>query len=383
MTNFMNADGSGLMGGLNPQGSGQALQVDSYGNLKTASGSSAALDGGANVSLTPEVLYLYNNGAPGNNNFDRKRELQGKGILFNDVLAGATVGSTSLTLSAVTGLVAAAPILLVGGGVVEIVYASSSYVPGSNPVTLQTGQVYANHTGAFWDVYAPQGPLLNGLLATGIEPVANVIIDPNAGNYYIGRAASQDGCSGSNIPLASPALFNGSSLDRAIGVNGVASVQSWVRQLALQGHAYSAHNGLQTSATGTNDYPLSIFNPAASGKSILIYSIRAMAASAVSSSITARLKFTTTDPAYGSAATVSNQKAGGAASSIASNCTFVTTNTAPTSPSAQVEIANGPLELLQNDQIIVLPAGSSNGITLLLETYAAGAYSIGVKYVEF
>ena len=171
--------------------------------------------------------------------------------------------------------------------------------------------------------------------------MANVIIDPNAGNYYIGRAASQDGCSGSNIPLASPALFNGSSLDRAIGINGVASVQSWVRQIALQGHAYSVHNGLPTSATGTNDYPLSIFNPAASGKNILIYSLRIMAASAASNSITARLKFTTTDPAYGSAATVSNQKAGGAASTIVASCTFATANTTLISPFAQVDIANG------------------------------------------
>jgi hypothetical protein len=379
----MNADGSGLMGGLNPQGSGQAFQVDGNGHLLTVPGSSAALDGAANVSLTPDVPYLYNNGAPGNNNFDRLRELQGKGIIFNSISAGATVGSTSLTLSAVSGLVAGAPILLVGGGVVEVVYASTSYVPGSNPVTLQTAQVYAGHTGAFWDIYAPQGPLLNGLLATGIAPVANVVIDPNAGNYYIGRAASQDGCSGSNIPLASPALFNGSSLDRAVGINGVTSVQDWTRQLTLQGHAYTAHNGLQTSATGTNDYPLSIFNPSASGKTILIYSLRIMAATAVANSITARLKFTTTDPAYSSSATVSNLKAGVSASAIAASCTYVTANTTPVAPFAQIDSANGPFELLQNEQIIVLPAGAANGITLLLETYAAGSYSISAKYVEF
>ena len=383
MTNFMNADGSGLMGGLGPQGSGQAFRVDSNGNMLTTPGSSAALDGGTNVAMTPGVSYLYNNGAPGSNSFDRQRELQGKGIIFNAINAGATAGSSSLTLTAVTGLVAGAPILLVGGGVVEVVYAASSYVPGSNPVTLQTAQVYANHTGAFWDIYAPQGPLLNGLLATGIEPVANVIIDPNAGNYYIGRAASQDNCSGSNIPLASPALFNGSSLDRAIGINGVPSVQSWVRQLALQGHAYNVHNGLQTSATGTNDYPLSIFNPSTSGKTILIYSLRVTAGSATASSIAARLKFTSSDPAYSSSATVSNLKAGAAASAIASSCTYVTTTTSPVAPFAQIDIANGPLELLQNDQIIVLPSGTSNGITLLLETYAAASYSISGKYVEF
>ncbi|GCE21611.1 hypothetical protein [Dictyobacter kobayashii] len=383
MTSFMNADGSGLVGGLSPSGSGQALQVDGSGNLKTTPASSASLDGGVGQAFTPEVVYLFNNGAPGSNSFDRKRELQGKGIIFNNITAGGGVGSTSLTLSSVAGLIAGAPILLVGGGYTEVVYVASNYVPGSNPVSLQSAIVYASHTGAFWDGYAPQGPLLNGLLATGIDPVASVIIDPNAGNYYLVRAASQDNCSGSNIPLSSPALFNGSSLDRAVGINGVPSVQNWVRQLTLQGHAYSVHSGLQSAAAGTNDYPLSLFNPAGSGKSILVYSLRVAASNAATNAINARLKLTTSDPAYGSQATVSNQKAGGAASAIASSCTYTTTSTTPTAPFAMVDIGNGPLELLQNEQCVYLPAGSANGLTLTLETSAAGSYIISMKYVEF
>ena len=123
------------------------------------------------------------------------------------------------------GLLPGTPILLVGGGYTEVVYAATNYVAGNNPVPLQSGIVYAGHTGAFWDVYAPQGPQLGGLLATGIDAVANVIIDPYAGNYYIVRSASQDGCSGSNIPLSNPALYNGDTLDRAVGINGVASVR--------------------------------------------------------------------------------------------------------------------------------------------------------------
>ncbi|WP_126598559.1 hypothetical protein [Dictyobacter aurantiacus] len=380
MTNFMNADGSGLVGGLNPAGNGQALQVDGGGNLKTVPAGSALLDGGVGQAFAPGVAYLFNNGAPGNNNFDRKRELQGKGIIFNNVSAGAGVGSTSLTLSSVAGLIAGAPILLVGGGYTEVVYVASSYVPGSNPVSLQSGIVYANHTGAFWDGYAPQGPQLNGLLATGIDPVASVIIDPNAGNYYLTRAASQDGCSGSNIPLSSPAIFNGTSLDRAVGINGVPSVQNWVRQLTLQGHAYCAHTGLQSAGSGTNDYPLSLFNPAASGKNILVYSLR-VAASA--GGINARVKMTGSDPAYGSAATVSNQKAGGSASAIAASCTYSTSSTAPTGPFALADIGSGALELLQNEQCLLLPAGSSNGLTLTLETSAAGSYVSSIKYVEY
>lgn len=380
MTNFMNADGSGLVGGLNPVGGGQALRVDGSGNLKTTPAGSALLDGGGGQAFTPGVEYLFNNGAPGNNNFDRKRELQGKGIIFNDVNAGADVGSTSITLSSVAGLIAGAPILLVGGGYTEVVYVAGSYVPGSNPVSLQSGIVYANHTGAFWDGYAPQGPQLNGLLATGIDPVASVIIDPNAGNYYLTRAASQDNCSGSNIPLSSPAIFNGMSLDRAVGINGVTSVQNWVRQLTLQGYAYCAHSGLQSAGSGTNDYPLSLFNPAVSGKNILVYSLRVAASSGV---VNARVKLTGSDPAYGSQATVSNQQAGGPSSAIAASCSYTTTSTTPTGPFALVDIGSAALELLQNEQCIFLPAGSSNGLTLTLETSAAGSYVSSIKYVEY
>ncbi|GCE28803.1 hypothetical protein KDA_42870 [Dictyobacter alpinus] len=383
MTNFVNADGSGLIGGLDPQGLGAALRVDAAGSLRVAPAGGVGLDGGAGQAMMPGVPYLFNNGAPGANSFDRKRELQGKGIVFNNISAGAGVGSTSLTLTSVTGLIAGAPILLVGGGYTEVIYVAAGYTPGNNPVPLQSGIVYANHTGAFWDGYAPQGPLLNGLLATGIDPVANVIIDPNAGNYYLVRAASQDNCQGSNIPLGSLALFNGTSLDRAVGVNGVPSVQNWVRQLALQGRAYCVHGGLQSSAAGTNNYPLSLFNPAASGKNILIYSLRLVASTASASSITARLKMTTSDPVYSSSATVSNQKAGGAASAIATNCTYTSSSTTPTAPYVLLDIANGPIELLQNEQIIYLPAGSANGITLFLETYAAGSYAISIKYAEF
>jgi hypothetical protein len=383
MAEFMNADGSALVGALQPGGVGQALQVDAQGNLKTTSGSGASLDGASGAGMTPEALYLYNNGGPGNNNFDRKRELQGKGIIFNNISAGASVGSTSLTLAGVNGLLPGTPILLVGGGYTEVVYAATNYVAGNNTVPLQSGLVYAGHTGAFWDVYAPQGPQLGGLLATGIDAVANVIIDPYAGNYYIVRSASQDGCSGSNIPLSNPALYNGSTLDRAVGINGVASVQDWVRQLTWQGHAYSAHSGLQSSATGTNDYALSIFNPAASGKTIVLYGLHVAASSAATNTITAKLKYTTSDPAYGSAATVSNQRAGGSSSAIASNCTLTTSNTVNSGPYCQSEISNSAAELLTNNAIIVLPAGTSNGLTIFLETYATGTYSITARYIEY
>jgi hypothetical protein len=42
MSNFVNADGSALIGALNPTNIGQALQVDAVGNLKVTSGGGGA-----------------------------------------------------------------------------------------------------------------------------------------------------------------------------------------------------------------------------------------------------------------------------------------------------------------------------------------------------
>ena len=56
MAEFMNADGSALVGALQPGGVGQALQVDAQGNLKTTSGSGASLDGASGAGMTPEAL---------------------------------------------------------------------------------------------------------------------------------------------------------------------------------------------------------------------------------------------------------------------------------------------------------------------------------------
>lgn len=379
MGGYINADGSALVGGLASNGSGMALQVDGAGNLKTTVGTGVGQDGSNGAGIVAETPYLFNNGGPGNNNFDRKRELQGKGIIFNTISGGASVGSQSLILAAAGGLLPGTPLLLVGGGYTETVYVAANYVSGNTTVPLQSGIVYAGHTGVFWDVYAPQGPQLGGLLATGIDPVANVIIDPNAGNYYIVRSASQDGCVGSNIPLASPALYNGSTLDRASGINGVQSTQDWIRQLTWQGHAYCAHSGLQSAATGTNDYALSIFNPAASGKNVMLYAIHV----AANVPFIAKVKATTSDPAYGSAAVVSNQRAGGGASAIASNCTCATSNTSNSGPYLQSEIASSPAELLTNERVLLLPAGSSNGISVFVETTGSGTYSITAHYIEY
>ena len=179
--------------------------------------------------------------------------------------------------------------------------------------------------------------------------------------------------------------LNPSGSGQALLVDGSGNlqVQDWGRMLTLQGRAYSGTTGLLNSTTGTNNYPLSIFNPVGSGKNILIYALHVSSGTSSANSISVFMQSTTSNPAYATTANVINSKLGGAASAIASSCTFTTTSQTLAGPYMQVEVSTGPIELLLNGAAILLPAGSANGITVFLQTYAAGFNTITARWLEF
>jgi hypothetical protein len=168
-----------------------------------------------------------------------------------------------------------------------------------------------------------------------------------------------------------------------LDASGNLQVQDWQRQLAQQGKVFIGGTGLLSSGTGANTYGLSIFNPANSGKTILIYSVRASSGTASSNSISLLLQATSSNPAYSNAATVSNVRGGGAASAIASTCTFSSSSLSISPPYMQVEISTGPIDALSNGGYIVLPASSANGLLVLLQTYASGLNNITARWLEF
>src|SRR6476646_2194129 len=47
-----------------------------------------------------------------------------------------------------------------------------------------------------------------------------------------------------------------------------------IRVWIANGQGFSASTGILNSASGTNNYPLSVFNPNNSGKSVLLYSVQ-------------------------------------------------------------------------------------------------------------
>lgn len=185
----------------------------------------------------------------------------------------------------------------------------------------------------------------------------------------VGQALRTDG--GGNLKVA---LAN--------SVSAPTITEDQIRAWIVNGQGFTGSTGMMNSATGTNNNPLCVFNPAGSGKNILIYSLSISSGTAGATGMSVLLTYVTADPVYGSAAVVVNARCGGVASAIASSCTFTTINQS-VSGTIQFVSSNSPVELLTNGSMVLLPAGSANGVTVFLQTYAAGIGNITAKWIEF
>ncbi len=186
-------------------------------------------------------------------------------------------------------------------------------------------------------------------------------------------------------------IINGLGLDAAgnlkvtSGGNPVTNptlTSDQIRAWIANGQGFSASTGILSSAAGTNNYPLSVFNPSTSGKSILIYSIQV---SNGSGGLTALLQLVTSNPAFANQIIPINMKAGGPNSALpAAAITAATTNQAIAAPYEQVvTLASTAMELLTNGAAILLPNGSNNGLVAYIQTYSAAINSILMRWVEY
>ena len=191
--------------------------------------------------------------------------------------------------------------------------------------------------------------------------------------------------------LTPSGIINGMNLDAAGNlkvspggnpVTNPAITEDQIRAWIANGQGFSASTGILNSAAGTNNYPLSIFNPNNSGKSILLYSIQV---SNGSGGMTALLQLVTSNPAFANQITPINMKAGGPNLVLpAAAITAATTNQAIATPYEQVvTLASATLELLTNGAAILLPNGSNNGLVAYVQTYAAAINSILMRWIEF
>jgi hypothetical protein len=135
-----------------------------------------------------------------------------------------------------------------------------------------------------------------------------------------------------------------------------------------------------SSGAGTNNYAVSIFNPANNTKNLFVYSVLVTNGSGGQ---TAVLTLGTTDTAFTQTNPI-NSKAGGPASSIQATSRIATTNQAIAGTIRQVlTVASASFEMLPNGDGILLPAGSANSFTAYIQTFAAGVNSAILKWVEY
>lgn len=167
----------------------------------------------------------------------------------------------------------------------------------------------------------------------------------------------------------------------ALAISNPVMIETNIQNAIRNGQGYAATTGSLTSTSG-NAFPLSIFNPSGSGKNILIFSLKV---SATGGQFTLDTRAKTTDPAFSTALTPVNLKIGGSASVLTSSVTTVNSN--QTISGTQIEydmvLGNTSYELLTNGDVILLPNGSAEGLTLYLVTGASGNYVLNAKWIEF
>jgi len=166
-----------------------------------------------------------------------------------------------------------------------------------------------------------------------------------------------------------------------INSDGSALVEMNTQTMARNAQVFSATT-TRVLAAGALTTGASLFNPANSGKTILIFSIKM---GLNNNLIAGHATLTTSDPALGTTMTVANMKAGGATSAIASTLSYV--NGAATQSGTVFDffqaVAGDFRELLSNFKVIVLPAGAANGVAVFPSIPASGYWVVTFTYAEY
>lgn len=278
MTGYLNNDGSALVGGQKPSGQGQALQVDTAGNLLV----NVAAGGGGSGS----VVNIADPTTPAN-----KLAVDGSGKI------GLNNFPTSINIADPT-------------------------TPANKIAVDASGRVGLNNF-----------PALQAVNLTQVNSVAHSLSNP---------VFTED------------------------------QIRAWI----INGQSYSATTSKQTAA-GAINAGFSLFNPAASGKVVLLYSLKFMIGNTSFNTLT----LTTTDPAFGSSLTITNNRAGAAGSSVVS-ATFTNTNmtTTGTTNDTVGGATNVLTQVFFNGDLLVLPAG--NGAAFYLNISGANSWAVSADWVE-
>lgn len=153
---------------------------------------------------------------------------------------------------------------------------------------------------------------------------------------------------------------------------------TWISQAIRNGQGYNYSTGQQTTAGAANSTEVSLFNPAASGKSLLVYSIRVF----ITIASFGQLRLITVDPAL-TAGTLQNMKPGGAGS--VANFTWSVVAQSVIGAALDSLSSNGApnIELLTNGAVWLLPSGAANGLAVFINATAVLTQQVTMRGIEF
>lgn len=173
----------------------------------------------------------------------------------------------------------------------------------------------------------------------------------------------------------------------AISATNPLITQTATTAFILDGQSFMASCGNLVTSTNANVVPCvaSLFNPLASGKNCLVYSIEiATSTATVGSNV---INLTTTDPAYSNVVVPTNMDFASATTSVASftsSANNITTSPTPagTTIAAFGYNATNMQELFQVGESLLVTPGKGIAIYLLVAT-AGKAFNSVVKWVEY
>jgi hypothetical protein len=162
----------------------------------------------------------------------------------------------------------------------------------------------------------------------------------------------------------------------AHSVNNPVITEDQMRAWIANGQGFSATTG-KLSAGGSITGGLSIFNPSASGKTLIVFSISYI----IGNNSFNQLNLTASDPALGTSVPAVNNKAGSATSSIAS-CSLANTTVTPagTNVASFGSPSNTFTQILLNGNVFAIPPG--NGIVFYSNVSSTNSWAANITWVE-
>jgi hypothetical protein len=367
VTGYMNPDGSEMSGALNVSTNvGQALKVDSAGNLLVdiAAGSSSG------------TQYTDGAAAPAHP--------VGNEIVFNK--AGTMTAVSDTNALPITGSISASnPSVSATGSAIP---ASATMIGASDGTNLQALTLESssnkNLRAAIYNAANQMAIDASGRLTLIPNSSVNVAqiagVAPGLDNtnelrvsLYGKNAAAGDTSvlTDSSGRLQTANYISGSAVSRDNPYPSADQIRLWI----ANGQGFSCTTGKQTGpASGNSGF--AIFNPNASGKNIVIFSIKLL----VGNTTFASIGYVTVDPAFGSSMTIVNRKAGSGTASVASVSYSNTSQTPGTVNDMVSGATNTNIQIIQNGDTLWIPA--NNGIAIYPSFAAANSWSLAVQWCE-